>query len=116
MEKATQKFGDLSQFRLQKLAYLLNLGGDDLIENLGKLTTGIDDWSTEDKIKIRSAVADAYVQLREAKLAEDEWAANRAAAPQDLAMRVRMFNIARVSPQRRDDERGAAGGNFKSRR
>lgn len=99
LQKVVDKFGDKPQWRVAKadLLILMNKDKQDkepLKRELAALLTGVDGWSTDDKVNLWREMAGRYLALNMIDEARQYLALAADNLPNDLPLRITLFNIA----------------------
>ncbi|NOY29615.1 MAG: tetratricopeptide repeat protein [Planctomycetes bacterium] len=94
LDKTVQQFGTTLQSRVLRAELLLSLGGDDVAEKLHALTEGIEEWSPGQQGQLFSSLGVAFQRLNLPADALQYWKNAVGAAPNNLPLRMRWFEIA----------------------
>jgi tetratricopeptide (TPR) repeat protein len=104
LDDAEKRFGDHVELRLARIRHLLRTEDGDAVKSLGRLGEGLDHFSEADQQTLRRGLADAYAALNVPTPARKQWEEVARRKPNDLGVRVRLFDLA--LQMRDDDEAG----------
>jgi tetratricopeptide (TPR) repeat protein len=94
LDDAEKRLGDHVELRLARVRRLLRSGDAGAVKALGKFEEGAGGFSEADQQTLRRGLAEAYTVLDAPEQARRLWEQEAAKQPNDLGVRVRLFDLA----------------------
>lgn len=105
MEGVLTKFGDTPRLRLDKADFLIQLGDDQLTDQLLALADGVGDWDRNDEVQLWKGLAARFQQLGDGESRQQALEKVAALSPNELPTLLELFQSAIES---NDQQRVAA--------
>lgn len=94
LEMLKEKFGDSARARVTQAGILHELNPPDVVEQMEALSTGMDDWSPEQRGQVEAAIALRLEQLGNIETAKKHWQISTSLVSDSLPVYMHMFEIA----------------------
>ena len=93
LDEAEKELGDLVEFRLARVRFLLQLEGKDAAKSLGKVEEGAAKFSAPEKLRLWRGLAEAYTTINELPKARQLWERVAAENKDDLGVWLKLFDL-----------------------
>ncbi len=94
LDKKTEEMGDQFEFRMVRANLLMAIKGEQVSQQLQKLTEGMEAWDDRKQSRIWSAIGSKFQQLNNLDEARACWTQAAELLPNDLPVQVHLFEIA----------------------